>query len=70
MVLGLKPMGKPTTKIIITSFGTEPRPCMVLGPKPMGETNYLDKKMFEFRKMGYLIKMSGYSIHGLNTMKG
>ena len=43
-------------KIIITSFGTEPRPCMVLGPKPMGETNYLDKKRFEFRKMGYLIK--------------
>ena len=70
MVLGLKPMGKPTTKIIITSFGTEPRPCMVLGPKPMGETNYLDKKRFEFCKMGYLIKMSGYSIHGLNTIKG
>ena len=65
MVLGPKPMGKPSTKIfIMTSFGqnqglvwssdsslwgnqvqnfyyykfwTEPRPCMVLGPKPMGK---------------------------------
>ena len=66
MVLGLKPMGKPSTKIlIITSSGqnqglvwssdpslwgnqlqnffyyykfwTEPRPCMVLGLKPMGK---------------------------------
>ena len=35
-----------------------------------GETNYLDKKKFEFRKMGYLVKMSGHFIHGLNTIKG
>ena len=35
-----------------------------------GETNYSDKKRFEFRKMGYLIKRSGHFIHGLNTLKG
>ena len=42
------------------------------GPRTQanGETNYLDKKRFEFRKMGYLIKMSSYFIHGLNTIKG
>ena len=43
---------------------------MVLGPKPMGETNYLDKKRFEFRKMGYLIKMSSHFVYGLNTIEG
>ena len=97
MVLGLKPMGKPTKKENYYKLWTEPRPCMVLGLKPMGkpttkkllsqvldrikalygprtqangETKYLDKKRFEFRKMGYLIKMSGHFIHGLNTIKG
>ena len=40
------------------------------GPRTQanGETKYLDKKMFEFRKMGYLIKTSGHFIHGLNTI--
>ena len=65
MVLGLKPMGKPSTKILIIKvldrtralygprtqaygetkyknfnyykFWTEPRPCKVLGPKPVGK---------------------------------
>ena len=37
MVLGLKPMGKPSTKKKSHKFWTEPRPCMVLGPKPMGK---------------------------------
>src|SRR6266705_3043121 len=37
MVLGLKPMGKPSTKKKIHKFWTEPRPCMVLGLKPMGK---------------------------------
>ena len=126
MVLGLKPMGKPSTKFFYYyKFWTEPRPCMVLGLKPMGkpstkipiitsfgqnqglvwssdsslwgsqvqkflllqvldgtkdlyvprtqaygETNCSDKKRFEFRKMGHLIKRSGHFIHGLNTLKG
>ena len=46
---------------------------MVLGPKPMGEPTtwiYKKKKKFEFRKIGYLIKMPGYFSHGLNTVKG
>ena len=37
MVLGLKPMGKPSTKILYYKFWTEPRLCMVLGFKPMGK---------------------------------
>ena len=36
MVLGLKPMGKPST-LKNHQFWTEPRPCMVLGLKPMGK---------------------------------
>ena len=74
MVLGLKPMGKPSTKKEILQvldrtkalhghrtqasgetkytkkkkknhqFWTEPRPCMVLGLKPMGKpTTYKEK---------------------------
>ena len=37
MVLGLKPMGKPSTHRKNYKFLTEPRPCMVLGPKPLGK---------------------------------
>ena len=40
MVLGLKPMGKPSKKKKGEKnykFCTEPRPCMVLGLKPMGK---------------------------------
>ena len=38
MVLGLKPMGKPSTKnIYYYECWTEPRPCMVLGLKHMGK---------------------------------
>ena len=45
IVLGLKPIGKPTTWIRKTKFWIEPRPCMVLGLKAYGETNYLDGKV-------------------------
>ena len=37
MVLGLKPMGKPSTQKKNHKFWTEPRTCMVLGLKPMGK---------------------------------
>ena len=42
------------------------------GPRTQanGETNYSDEKKFEFRKIGYLIKILSYFIHGLNTVKG
>ena len=47
MVLGLKPMGKPTTWMWKTRFWTEPRHCMVLGPKPMGKpTTWMRKTRF------------------------
>jgi len=48
MVLGLKPMGKPSTNKISYKFWTEPRPCMVLGPKPMGKpsTNKISYKFW------------------------
>ena len=47
MVLGLKPMGKPTTLKKEYKFWTEPRPCMVLGLKPMGKPTTL-KKNYKF----------------------
>ena len=43
MVLGLKPMGKPSTKQKNQKFWTEPRPCMVLGLKPMGKPSTKQK---------------------------
>ena len=43
MVLGLKPMGKPSTKKKSYKFWTEPRPCMVLGLKPMGKPSTEEK---------------------------
>ena len=47
MVLGLKPMGKPTTWMWKTRFWIEPRHCMVLGPKPMGKpTTWIRKTRF------------------------
>ena len=49
MVLGLKPMGKPTTKNYY-EFWTEPRPCMVLGLKPMGKPT---KKKKLIKKLNY-----------------
>ena len=45
MVLGLKPMGKPSTKKKSYKFWTEPRPCMVLGLKPMGKPTISKKKL-------------------------
>ena len=61
MVLGLKPMGKPTTYKKEYKFWTEPRPCMVLGPKPMGKqlpnrkTQVLDrtKALYDPRTQAY-----------------
>ena len=48
MVLGLKPMGKPSTNKIPYKFWAEPRPCMVLGLKPMGKpsTNKISYKFW------------------------
>jgi len=44
----------------------------VYGPRTQanGETKHLDKKRFEFSKMGYLIKTSSHFVHGLNTIEG
>ena len=47
MVLGLKPMGKPSTQRKNYKFWTEPRPCMVLGLKPMGKPS-TQKKNYKF----------------------
>ena len=71
MVLGLKPMGKPSTKKLLLLQVLD-RTKALYGPRTQanGETDYLDKKRFEFRKMGYLIKMSDHLTHGLNTIKG
>ena len=41
MVLGLKPLGKPTTLKTEYKFWTKPRPCMVLGLKPLGKPTTL-----------------------------
>ena len=71
MVLGLKPMGKPSIKNRNYKCWTVPRPCMVLGIKPTGKpTGRIKKKVFGLRNMGYWIKRSGHFIHGLNTLKG
>ena len=45
MVLGLKPMGKPTT-LRKSKFWTELRYCMFLGLKPMGKPITLRKSKF------------------------
>ena len=46
IVLGLKPMGKPTTWMRKTRFWTEPRHCIVLGLKPMGKpTTWMRKRL-------------------------
>ena len=44
MVLGLKPLGKPTIWMKNYKFWTEPRPCMVLGLKPMEKPSTEEKK--------------------------
>ena len=47
MVLGLKPLGKPTTYKKKYKFWTEPRPCTVLRLKLLGKpTTY--KKKYKF----------------------
>ena len=69
MVLGLKPMGKPSNKLLLLRVLDRTKALHSPRTQANGETNYLDEKRFEFRKMGYLIKMSGYFIHGLNTLK-
>ena len=43
MIIGFKPMGKPTTYQYKAEFWTEPRYCMVLGLKPMGKPTTLKK---------------------------
>ena len=45
MVLGLKPMGKPST-LKDHKFWAEPRPCMVLGLKPKGKPSTLKDHKF------------------------
>ena len=45
MVLGLKPMGRPTTWMRKTRFWTEPRHCIVLGLKPMGKPTTWMRKL-------------------------
>ena len=45
MVLGLKPMGKPST-LKNHKFWTGPRPCMVHGLKPMGKPSTLKNHKF------------------------
>ena len=45
MVLGLKPMGKPST-LKNLKFWTEPRPCKVHGLKPMGKPSTLKNLKF------------------------
>ena len=73
MVLGLKPMGKPSIKKNENyKCWTEPRPCMVLGLKPTGKlTGQIKKKGgFGLRNVGYWIKRSGRFIHGLKHPKG
>ena len=47
IVLGLKPMGKPTTWKKKQKFWTEPRHCMVLGLKPIGKPT-TTKKNYKF----------------------
>ena len=49
MVLGLKPMGKPTTYQI--KFWTEPRYCMVLGLKPMGKPTTYQNQVLDRTKI-------------------
>ena len=60
MVLGLKPMGKPTT-LRKSKFLTEPRSCMVLRLKPMGKPTSL-------RKSKFLTKSRSCMILGLKPM--
>ena len=70
MVLGLKPMGKPSTKLLLLQVLDRTKALYGPWTQTYGETNYLDEKRFEFCKMGYLIKMSVHFIHGLNVIKG
>ena len=44
MVLGIKPMGKPSTQRKNHKFWTEPMPSMILGLKPMGKPSTQRKK--------------------------
>ena len=53
MVLGLKPMGKPSTKKYLLLQVLD-RTKASHGPRTRanGETNYLDEKKIEFHKVG------------------
>ena len=73
MVLGLKPMGKPSIKNKNYKCWTIARPGIVLGIKPTGKSTGRIKKKgkgFGLRNMGYWVKTSGHFIHGVNTLKG
>ena len=49
MVLGLKPVGKPTKKEnYYYKFWTEPRPYMVLGLKPVGKPTKKENYYYKF----------------------
>ena len=49
MVLGLKPMGKPTTLSKNYEFWTEPKYSMVLRLKPMGKLDTPRKSKYQTR---------------------
>ena len=55
-------------------FRTEPRLCMVPGPRstvnPAARIYKKKKGRFELRNMGYLIKRSDPFIHGLDALRG
>ena len=61
MVLGLKPMGKPTTQKKNYKFWTEPRPCMVLGLEPMGKpTTQKENRVWDRTKALYGPRTQAY----------
>ena len=53
MVLGLKPMGKPSTRDKNQKLRTEPRSCMVHGLKPMGKPTTRKEKL-HYVKFGFI----------------
>ena len=69
MVLGLKPMGKPSTQKKKHKFWTEPRPCMVLGLKPMGKPSTQKKKNISFGQNQGLAWSSDSSLWGNQLLK-
>ena len=59
MILGLKPVGKPTTWMRKTRFWTEPRYCMVLGLKPMGKPTTWMRKRLSFIRYCKRLRLEG-----------